>query len=68
MITIEVYDADPEDIRVEGEGGQYYNDDSVAIANAVHQLLQEDFGYLEVSGVGVDVGDASVDECADFPD
>lgn len=64
MITVELHGADPEDIRAESHPD---NDDAVSIGNDIHQLLQEDYGYLGVDGVSI-VADTPIEDVPDFPE
>lgn len=68
MIQINVHGADPEDLRAEGDGVLPKNNDSIAIANDIYELLDGEYEYLDVTGVAVDVRDVTVEEAPEFPE
>lgn len=70
-VTINVYGIEPEDIRCEeinhGDTVEY-NDDATKIANEIERLLRENYEYLDVGAVAVDVEDVKAKHAADFPE
>lgn len=62
-ITVEIEGADVSDIRYDHSG-----DDARNIGNDIFELLNEEYGYLDVIGVMVDTEDVKQSEAADFPD
>lgn len=60
MINVYLHGADADEIRADDVG-----DDAIRIANDIHALLQEDYDYLDVDGVEVDVDSVPIDEAPD---
>lgn len=55
-VEILVHGINPQDIKCDDDGeGHPSTDHATAIADRIHRLLQDDFGYLDVDGVSVNV-------------
>lgn len=60
---IVIHGVNPEEFRADE-----YNDDAHDLADQIHGLIQDEYSYLDPTGVSVVVNGVPTDDAADFPD
>lgn len=68
-LTILAHGFDAGDVRADDSStGLPSEDDAVALSNDIFELIKEEYEYLGVTGVEVDVRNTRRDEAPDFPE